>query len=159
MQTLEEDSGGNGNVVRLRSHKKKALMFALSNLSAATGLAYIVPNMMKGFIFNGQLDAKSKSLPSLKNLVNTYIGDVSETCLNDRGKLLDTYFEEMYLTGTIMEDSVDKNNLSVDRDLNNNTVLKSNNISTKNCHRAKVLSSNVQFQYRRKLVNEKHIEE
>lgn len=60
---------------------------------------------MKGFIYNGQLDAESTSVPSLQNLANTYRGDVSETCLNDKAKLLDTYFEEMYLTGTIMEDT------------------------------------------------------
>lgn len=39
-------------------------MFAMTNLPEATGLAYTVPNVLKGFIYNGQLDVETTSVPS-----------------------------------------------------------------------------------------------
>ena len=156
---LEDESNDRQDIVKLKSHKKKALLFTLPNFPAATSVAYTIPNVMKGFIYNGQLDVESTSVPSLKNLCHTYRGDVSECCLNDRDKLLDNYFEEMYLNGTIMEKTFDDSYVPVDKDSNDNAVLKSNSISTENRHRAKVLSSDVQINERRKLVNERRIDE
>ena len=158
-EQLEDESDGNENVVKLRAHKKKALMFALPNLPPATGNAYTVPNVRKGFIYNGQLDAETTSVPSAKNLVNTCRGEIAGTCLDDREKLLEDYFEEMYLTGTIKESTFDRNNVPLDKDSNDNVVLKSNNISSENRHRAKILSSEVQVKERRQLVNDKRIQE
>ena len=145
--------------MKLRPHKKKALLFALPNLPPATGNAYTVPNVRKGFIYNGQLDVETTSVPSLRNLLNTYRGDPNESCLVDKDQLFEHYFEEMYLTGTIQEASFDRNNVPFDKDSNENIVLKSNNISSENRHRAKVLSSSVQMIERRKLVNEKRLQE
>ena len=58
------------------------------------------------------------------------------------------------MSGTIMEMKFDKNNITVDTDSNNNTVLKSSNIVSENRHQTKVFSSVVQ-----KLVKSKQIQE
>ena len=145
---LEDDSNDNQYIVRLKSHKKKALMFALPNLPAATGSAYTTPN-----------DAETTSVPSLKKLLNTYRGDVTETCLNDREELLEKYFEEMYFNGTILESTFDTNKVPQDTDSNDNIILKTNNIASKNQHQAKILSSGKQIEERQRLVNDKRIKE
>ena len=44
---LEDESNGNLNIVKLKSHKKKALIFALPNMPGATGAAYTIPNVQK----------------------------------------------------------------------------------------------------------------
>ena len=72
------------NVLKLRAHKKKAIMFALPNLPGATGLAFTIPNVRKGFIYTGQLDATTTSVPSFVNLLNTFRGNTEGTCLSDR---------------------------------------------------------------------------
>ena len=159
LKDLEDDSPGKRDVVKLKSHKKKALLFALPNLPAATGNAYTVPNIQKGFLYNGQLDLETTSVPCFRNLLNTFQGDVAGTCLEDRRKLIETYFEEMYFTGTILEETFDKNHVPVDKDSKDNPVLKSNDISCENRHRAKILTSEVQRQQRRKLVNDTRIKD
>ena len=159
LNLLEDESRDTQDIVKLKAHKKKALLFALPNFPAATGAAYTVPNVLKGFIYNGQLDVESTSFPSMRNLINTYRGDISECCLDDKTKLLDDYFEEMYLTGTILETTFDKNDVPIDKDSKDNVIHKSNSISTENRHRAKVLSSEQQIMERRKLVNERKIDE
>lgn len=64
---LEVDDGNNLDVVKLKSHKKKALLFALPNMTTATGSAYTIPNVRKGFIYNDQLDPETTTVTSLKN--------------------------------------------------------------------------------------------
>ena len=148
-----------GDVVRLKSHKKKAILFALPNLPEVTGLAYTVPNVRKGFIYNGQLDVETTSVPSFRNLINTYRGDVTEGCLSNKKKLMENFFEEMYMTGTILESTFDRFKIPKDTDSSNKVVEKTNDISIENRHRAKILSSKVQINERRKLVNKERMKE
>ena len=89
-------------------------MFALPNLPEATGLVHTTPNVCRGFIYNGQLDVETTSVPSLRNLINTYRGDTTKGCLGDRTKLMEQFFEEMFLTGTILEQTFDKLNIPKD---------------------------------------------
>ena len=128
-------------------------MFAIPNLPEATGLAYTTPNVRKGFIYNGQLDVETFSVPSLRNLINTYRGDVTEGCLSNGKELVEKFFEEMYMNGTIMELSFDAMKIPKDKDSKNNVVLKTNDIASENRHQAKILYSKVQINERRKLVN------
>ena len=58
--------------VRLQTHKYKAILTTLSKLPSATGRAYTLANVMKGFMLNGQLDAESMLMPSFDNLIHTY---------------------------------------------------------------------------------------
>ena len=104
LSKLEDESNNNRDVVRLATHKKKAKMFALSNLPGVTPDAFTVSNVCHGFIYNGQLDAETTSVPSFKNLINTR-GDMDTTVLSKRSELMDKYFEEMYLTGTLQSKS------------------------------------------------------
>ena len=104
------------NVLKLRLHKKKAIMFALPNLPRATGQAFTIPNVRKGFIYTGQLDAATTSVPSFTNLLNTFRGNIEGTCLSDRKWLVENFFEEMYLYGTIKEATFDQFDVPVDVD-------------------------------------------
>ena len=57
--------------------------------------------------------------------------------------MIGKYFKEKYSTGSIAEKSSDENNIPLDKDSSDNDVLKSNEISAENCHRFKILSSEV----------------
>ena len=76
----------------MRSHKKKALLFALPNLPGATGTAFAIPIVRKGFIYNGQLDAESTSVPCLSNLIHTFRGNIGQMCLERKKWLMETFF-------------------------------------------------------------------
>ena len=88
---LEDGSVSTTEVVRLRPHKKKALLSTIPNLSEAIGIAYTVKNVRSGFVANGQIDPLTDSVPSLGNLIHTYRGMVEGTCLEDGEKLLHTF--------------------------------------------------------------------
>ena len=114
-KALEDGSNENGDIVRLRSHKKKVIMFALPNLPGATGQAYTIPNVRKGFMYNGQLDAEMATVPSFQNLINTFHGEVSESCLDDREAIIEKYFEEMYMTGTTLKTIFDTTDMWIQK--------------------------------------------
>ena len=134
LDKLERD-----NILKLKSHKKKALLFALPNMPAATGAAFTVPNVRRGFIYNGQLDAKTTSVPSFKNLINTFRGNITDSCLEqDRKKIMEDFFEEMYFTGEIKESTFDNKDIPMNVDSKGNEVPRSNDISRENRHRAKL---------------------
>ena len=149
----------NDNILKLKSHKKKALMFAAPNLPSATGSAFTVQNIRKGFIYNGQLDTETTSVPCFHNLIHTFCGNTGSTCLDNRKWLMDTFFEEMFLNGTIKESTFDRHNIPLDVDSKGEPVLKSNDITMENRHRSKILTSEVQIKERRLLVNEKRLKE
>ena len=48
------------------------------------GNVFTTANIKKGLIYNGQLDTKTTSELSFQNTVNTYRGNIGETCLKDR---------------------------------------------------------------------------
>ena len=62
LKELDDGSDGNQDVVKLKSYKKKALLFALPNLPAAIGNIYTISNVHKEIIYNSQLDAKTTSV-------------------------------------------------------------------------------------------------
>ena len=148
LDKLEDTSNGNRDVVRLMYHKKKAILFALPNLPAVTSDAFTVSNIRKGFIYNGQLDPETTSVPSMQNLINTYRGDVEDTILSDREKLMDTFFEEMFLTSAISELSFDHHKIPKDTNSKGNIIERNNEMSLENRHCAKILSSAHQMQER-----------
>ena len=158
LKILETNEEGSGNIVRLKSHKKKAIMSTLPKLPEATGSAYTIPNVMKGFIYNGQVDADTIGVPSFSNLLNTYRGNVSDTCLADRPKLMNDFFEVMQTDGYIPESFFSTKEIPVDRNSKNEIVERSDDISSENRHRAKILTSSTQRKARRRLIDQKRIE-
>ena len=133
IERIKNESNDNLNVVKLRSHKKKALLFALLvDILTATGSVYTIPNVRKGYIYNDWLDAETTSVSSSKNLLHMFRGNVEGTCLNDKEKFFEKYFEEMYLIGTILKSTFDKIHIPNDTGSNDNIVLKSNNIASEN---------------------------
>ena len=159
LEQLEDNFNGNRDVVRLMTHKKMAILFAIPNLPGVTSDAFTVSNIRKGFIYNGQLDPDTTSVPSFQNLISAYCGDVEDTILNDRTKLMDLFFEEMFLTRAILESTFDYHKIPMDTDSKGNVIVRNNEMSLENHHWAKILSSNVQIQERRKLVNSKQLAE
>ena len=124
LQVLEDESNNNLDVVRPRSLSKKKLLFVLPNLPSSTGAAYTIPNIRKGFIFNGQLDAEITNTPSFWNLVNTFRGNVTE-------KMIEQYFE-IFFMGTIL------GSWGWDTDSTGKVVLKRNDIDSENRHCVKM---------------------
>ena len=145
-------------LLNISPHKKKALLATIPNLPEATAKAYSVSNVKKGFVLNGQLDNDSKLVPCLENIVHTYRGDLNGTVLEDKGRLLDQFYEEMFSKGIIEEASFDQYNVPYDTNFEGNHVMRDMNISQENRQRSKVLSSFAQVEERKKLIYEKRME-
>ena len=116
LSKLENEEMGKGKIVRLKSHKKKAICSTVANPPEVTGNTYTTKNVQEGFIFNGQIDSASCSVPSLESIIDTYCGNVTNTCLAVRGKLICLYFREMYINGEILETIFNKTGIPKDRD-------------------------------------------
>ena len=148
---------GNDDIVRLKSHKRKALIATIPNLPVATGDAFTTDNVKLGFIYNGQIDSTHNSVPCYDNLIHTFRGDVEETCLDDKKNIIENFFGEMLLNGCISEATYDLNNVPKDVNSINNVIEKPDTISLENRHRAKILSSKMQIRERRSLIDAKRI--
>ena len=146
-------------VVVSAHHKRITLMITLSKLPGATGKAFSTTNVQKGFVLNGQLDSDSKLAPDMFNLLHTYCGNVTGTCLANPLWLIQSFFEQMYNTGIISEALFDVLSIPKDRDLNGVAVEKSFGVSQENRQRAKILSSKTQIYKRKKLVYNKKLEQ
>ena len=134
---------------------KKAILVTLGKLPSATGKAYTVSNVRKGFMLNGQLDIDSKLGPCMNNMVHTYRGDVNGTCLKDPEWLIRKFYSEMYENGVISKNSFDIYQIPKDSDFDGVEIDKDFTVSQENRQRAKVLSSKKQIQERRKLIYSK----
>ena len=110
-------------------------------MPAATGTSYSVANVCKGFIANGQLDAKSTIVPLYQNLLHTYRGNIEGTCLENEKFLIDTFLESMYFYGSIDETIFNEHDIPKDVNSKGEVVLKTNSTTMENCHHAKVLTS------------------
>ena len=156
---LENGEFGESKIVRLRLHKRKPIIDAVCILPEATGTAYTVENVHKGFVYNGQLDPSCNSVLSLEYLLHTYRGNIKGTSLENRSELVRTFFEEMVTNGCITENSFEINNIPKDKDSHGRIVERSNDPKQENCHRAKILSSNKQVRDRRHLIDKKRMSE
>ena len=149
----------NDQVVKLKSHKKKAILATVPNLPAATGMSYSVDNVRNGFICNGQLDAESTRVLSYQNLLHTYRGNIKGACLENRGLLMDNFFKSMYFNGVIDEAMFDEYDVLIDTNSKGEAVVKSNSITMDNRHRAKILTSNMQVSERCMLIDTRQMKE
>lgn len=154
---MENGYSNCNDIVRLKSHKKKALIATIPNLPVATGVAYTTENVKKGFIYNGQIDAVHNSVPCYSNLLHTFRGDLTNTCLSDKESIIENFFAEMFTNGCICESTYDLNDIPKDTNSTNEVVEKPDNISLENRHRAKILSSKMQIRERRGLIDKKQM--
>ena len=102
------------NVMLLPSHKKKAILTTVSKLLSLTGKSHSLSNVKKGIILNGQIDSVDKLVPSLCGTLNTYRGNINNTCLKDKQWIFDKFYEEMYTTGVIKECTFDSLSVPID---------------------------------------------
>ena len=159
LKRLEDGDIGERKIVRLRAHKKKAILDTVTILPEATGTAYTVENVKKGFLLTGMIDSFSNSVPSLDNLFHTYRGNLENTCLEDRNFLVRKFFEEMHSNGCINEISYDNNSIPKDIDSHGKIVERNNDPKQENRQRAKILSSKAQISQRRHLLDKKRMSE
>ena len=107
-------------------------MATLPILPAATGQSYTIPNVRKGFIYNKMLDSGTTSIACFSNLLNTFRGNLEGTCLADKQQLMDLFFEEMYLNGTIGEHLFDLHQIPKDVDSTGQIIDHPTDISQEN---------------------------
>ena len=146
-------------VMILPNHKKKAILSTISKLPNATGKSHSISNIRKAFILNGQLDVDSMLVPSFENILHTFRGDIKNTCLENKEWLISTFFKEMYCNGHISEDSFDKYQIPVDRDMNGFAVERNFGVNQENRQRSKILSSPRQIAERRMLLHSMKMEQ
>ena len=147
-------------IVRLESHKRKAIIAAMSKLPSAMGAAFSPSIVTSAFEDNGQIDRLEGVIPSIKDLIGTYRGSISkEHYLNDSDSIVRKFYHEVFTNGRIQESSFDKEGVAIDVDSEGNKIDRDFSIVKENCQRAKVLSAKVQRLERIKLVNDMKEEE
>jgi hypothetical protein len=154
LDLLEDPEDKTSNqIVKLSTHKKKALLAGLSKLPKAMSLAFRSDVIVKAFQDNGQLDLVDEVIPAIEGMVGTYRGVINEEhYLFNTESIIRKFYKEMYLTGRIEESSFNNENVELDRDSKNNVVNRDFGIQKENCQRAKILSAPTQIQLRKQLV-------
>ena len=143
---MHQTSTNQNQILILSAHKKQAILATIPKLPIATGHAFTIDNVKKGFIINGQLDSDSKLVPSFHNIIQTYCGDTSATCLENHQWLFEKFYEQAYVNGIVQENIYDINNVPIDRNYKGVPFCRDMNIALENRQRAKVLSSPVQIE-------------
>ena len=140
--------------LQLPSHKKKAIMLTLAKLPIATARAYGDHVIKKAFMINGQLDLDHQLVPSLENCLNTYRGNISGTCLEQRDTLIESLYEHTYTQGMVHEGIFDSMGIPKDMDCRGDTILRDFTITNESRQRSKCLTSETQIEERRAIVLE-----
>lgn len=153
VHNIDDDlDNSNCPVLVLPAHKKQAIKLTLAKIPVATSRAYGDEVIKKAFVLNGQLDPKHKVVPSFKNLLNTYRGNVAGTCLENRQAMMDELYEECFTRGIISEESFERMGVPADKAWDGTTVDRNFPIRQENRQRAKCLSNNVQKLLRKQLI-------
>ena len=147
-------------IVRLESHKRKAIIATLSKLPSAMASAFSPSIVTSAFEDNGQIDRLEGVIPSIKDLIGTYRGTISkDNYLYDSDSIVRKFYHEVFTTGRIQELSFDNEGVPIDVDSEGNKIDRNFSIVKENCQRAKVLSAKVQRLERIQLVNDMKEEE
>ena len=147
-------------IVVLESHKRSALISALSKLPSAMGAAFSPRIVTSAFEGNGQIDKIEGLIPSIDGMIGTYRGSIPEGHYLRNGiDIIKKFYPEVYRTGRIDEKSFEDAGVPVDRDSDGNIVSRDFGIQKENCQRAKVLSAKHQRLERIKFIqNMKELE-
>ena len=145
-------------ILKLPSHKKKAILATVSKMPIATSRAYSEAIIKKAFVVNSQLDPTYKAVPSFTGLTNTYRGDIKGTCLENKESLFSESYEEVYMTGMVSKNTLDLLNVPKDVNVNGEIVDCDTGIQLENRQRAKTFSSLAQIEARRDLIFSKRMD-
>ena len=153
---LERDGYENDKdkIVRLPTHKRKALIAGLAKLPTAMGAAFAPTNIIKGFLANGQLDWGINLVPNLDAMLNTWRGNVDNSVLEDKEELVKFFYSDMFLEGMIEESKFEEFGVPCDTNSSGKIVHRNFDIAQENRQRAKILSSKVQRKKRKELIRE-----
>ena len=147
-------------VVKLPSHKHKAILTTRSKLPSAMGHSHTTSYVRKGFMMNGKLDIESKLVPSMTNALHTFRGDIDGTCLQNKEWLMEKFYSIMFQEGMIPKSLFDTLSIPTNTKLVDGTIVeKQFSISQENCQRAKIISSSFQIAERNKLIYTKRTKE
>ena len=149
LMSMETPTGASPSVLKLQSHKKKAILITAAKLPIAAACAYSDKIIKKAFVLNGQLDMSHKLVPCLTNLLNTYRGDIKHTCLSNGEELISNLYEEAYTQGMVKETTFDSMNIPMDKKTSGDVVDRNVGIQLENRQRSKILSSTIQIQERK----------
>ena len=145
-------SSDDGRVVKLSTMKKKSIIAGVSKLPVAMSAAFKEGYIQSAFKATGHID-KEGMLPCVKNMVGTYRGTINDLdSLADTDKIINTFYDDVYLNGRIEEEKFDKEGVVRDYDKSGKYVSRDFGISKENCQRAKILSCKTQRQARLDLI-------
>lgn len=100
-----------------------------------------------------------KLVPNLTNVFHTFRGShIDGEILNDKDKLFDFFYKEMYVNGIVKESSFDTYNIPMDKKSTNDVLSRDVGVSLENRQRAKIISNDVQIQERKDLLLQKQLE-
>ena len=154
------DSKESKRIVVLESHKRSAIISALSKLPSAMGAAFSPSIVMSAFEGNGQIDKVEGIIPSIEGMIRTYRGSIPEGhYLRNTDEIVKKFYKEVYTTGRIVEKSFDDAGVPVDRDSDGNIINRDFGIQKENCQRAKVLSATHQRLERIKFIADMKLQE
>ena len=140
--------------LHLLSHKKKAVILTLAKLPIATARAYSDHVIKKAFMINGQLDLDHQLVPCLESCLNTYRGNISGTCLEQRSTLIESLYENTYTQGIVDEGVFDNMGIPKDVDCRGDIINRDFSITNESRQRSKCLTSDTQVKERRAIVLE-----
>ena len=99
------------------------------------------------------MDVAHRLVPSFRNLINTYRGNIENTCLVSKERLIHSEYEEAYTSGIITEKRFDQLNIPLDSNNAGELVSRDVGISLENRQCAKTLTNLKQIQERRDLLH------
>ena len=141
------------NIIVFEPAKENALCEFLAKLPKIMRSSMTVDDVQKGFLGNGQIDADSKSVPDLFNLIGTYRGEIDDSEEMYYENIFKTFYDVMSDNGHIDESVFDDNDIPLDMDSDGTIVLKNFGIAGECRQRAKILSSGKQRDLRRELLD------
>ena len=141
--------------VNLETSKIKAIVHFLSRMPALMRQAYVPENLQQGFLGNGQIDAKSRSVPDILSIVGTdAAGRLSGHHFR---QLFQWFYDPMMNNGHIDEHLSDDHGVPLNRNSSGEVVPKYHGISSEHRQRSKILSHKKQRELRRKLREDKQL--
>ena len=149
-KTVAANNPESTKILNLLTHKRKAILATASKMPIAASRAYRDDNIKKAFELNGQIDPDEQIVPSLKNLFETYRGDLVDTCLKDnKEEYMCKIYEEAYTQGIVSEPSFTRLNIPFDLNSSGDVVDRDVDVKQENRQRSKTLTSPFQIQARR----------
>ena len=139
-------------VVKLSTHKKKAIIAGISKLPVAMSAAFKEGHIQSAFKATGHIDEEG-ILPSVDKMLGTYRGVIDDShYLKNSEKIISTFYDDVYLKGRVEESVFDREEVVRDYDSKGTYVSRDFEVRKENCQRAKILSCSNQREARLQMI-------